>query len=188
MPRIRDVCMALVFSFSITPLQALRISASQACKSVACDMHHGHVRVRQSCVNHRVKHIATGFDKFHDFDLQGLIAFPEQSFAFCTIPKNACSEWLQVLWNIYRKDKDFSWSGDVQDYKLIKKYQKCISKSSCLQQSSGYQSCVRKRPHRTFGIGLFEQVRFQKGALPHICSYVHHSQASVVGVECDLRP
>lgn len=108
-----DVRLALLISFTI-PLQALRNSASKECERPACDEQYGQVRIRQSCDNPLVKHTAKNFNGFWDFGWQGLIAFPEQSFAFCTIPKNSCSSWLDVLEKIYFNDPDHSWSGDYQ--------------------------------------------------------------------------
>jgi len=107
------VRLALVISFT-TPLQALRNSALKECERHACDEQYGHVRIRQSCDNPLVKHTAKNFNGFRDFGWQGLIAFPEQSFAFCTIPKNACSHWLDVLEKIYYNDPGHSWSGSYQ--------------------------------------------------------------------------
>lgn len=43
---------------------------------------------------------------FQDDDYRGLFFHPEKKFAFCFIPKVACSSWTDVLWKIFQDNRD----------------------------------------------------------------------------------
>jgi hypothetical protein len=50
----------------------------------------------------------------HDYSLQGLFVYPPKKFAFCLIEKNACSTWIETVFQQLLREDDFSpWLEEV---------------------------------------------------------------------------
>lgn len=48
---------------------------------------------------------------FDEYDYRGLFFDPEKKFAFCFIPKVACSSWTDVFWKVFHDDADLAANG-----------------------------------------------------------------------------
>mmetsp|Transcript_64130 Transcript_64130/g.173140 ORF Transcript_64130/g.173140 Transcript_64130/m.173140 type:complete len:333 (-) Transcript_64130:254-1252(-) len=158
-----DVCLALVIFF-ITPLQALRIGASKECESFACDVQDGHLHLRQSCDNQFVKHTPKSFQGFLDFGWQGLMAFPEQNFAFCTIPKNACRSWLRVLEKVYLNDPGYTPSDTF--IRLKEHVQSASARADVFSNPSATRAVFVRDPIARLASVFFDKCASHKGPCP----------------------